>query len=110
MGKPTTSPQLGGTPEFYFDNVICYNVKLPAGDFVVDMQWTDGAGSDVNAIQRSAWICDKYGVYKSSLVTGQAERSARVKLQTAEDQEVILAFQAARRNEKITVMVTQVDH
>ena len=109
LGKPTTSPQLGATPEFHSDNVVCYKVKLPAGDFVVDIKWTDGAGSDVNGIQRCAWVCNEYGIYKSNLVTGQSERDAKVKLQTADEQEVIMAFQAAKRNEKITVKITQVD-
>lgn len=111
FGKEVTSPQLGGTNVFLLDNVVYYKVKLPAGDILVDVQWTGGNGVDeVAASPRHAWVCDTYGVYKSKLVGAQSEKQAKVKLLTAEEQEVILAFYAASRNEKITVKVTQVDN
>jgi len=109
LEKLTTSPQLGRNTEFFLDNIVYYKAKLPAGDFIVDVQWTDGTGSDIGVNTRGASILNLYGVRKSTLVEGQTGREAKVKLLTADEGEVIMAFAAAKRNEKITVKITQVD-
>lgn len=106
VGKAATSPLLGAAANPVFDRDAYFRVKLPEGDFLLDVQWSGGSKDSVS-ILRSVAMDDLDGIAQKELGWNYAsEPQKQIKLQTADETEFLLKVRAAWKNEKVTIKIT----
>ncbi len=104
IGQSVTSPLLGVDKDFYKDRDVYFRVRLPEGDFKLDVQWSGSQPQEFACI-RAVHSYDMQGVHKSTLESLSSEKQCQLKLQTADETEFLLKVRAAARQEKVVVKI-----
>lgn len=109
LGKAATSPAIASAGEFNLDRDAFFEMTIPEGDSNLEVTWTGGAKDEFAAL-RSVDLRDQYGVFTKTLLSSTPDKSAKIRLQAADEQKVILRVRGAAKGERITVKLTSIEN